>query len=150
MRPVKDEYYLGLAEAVLKRSTCLRRQYGAVIVKNDEVISTGYNGSPRGMENCLDKGVCTRESLNVPKGQRYELCCSVHAEQNAIIRASREQMLDSTLYIVGREVETGGYADPTPCVICSRMIRNAGIKEVVGRAKDGSIIKIDTSDLNIN
>lgn len=128
----KDMYYLKIAEAVLERSTCLRRKYGAVIVKNDEVIATGYNGSPRGESNCIDIGICERDRLGVPKGERYELCVAVHAEQNAIISASRRDMVGSTIYIVGKEVATGEYADPTPCLICRKLIKNAGIFRCVG------------------
>lgn len=128
----KDLYYLKIAEAVLERSTCLRRRYGAVIVNNDEVISTGYNGSARGEKNCIDTGICEREYLKVPKGERYELCVAVHAEQNAIISASRKDMQGATIYIVGKTVKTGKYADPAPCLICRRMIKNTGIARCVG------------------
>ena len=128
----KDRYYLGLAEAVLARSTCLRRHYGAVIVNNDEVISTGYNGAPRGEANCSDVGTCERERLNVPKGERYELCVAVHAEQNAIISASRDKMQGATIYITGKEVSNGAYANPAPFMICRRFIKNAGITRCVG------------------
>lgn len=138
----KDEYYLKIAEAVLARSTCLRRQYGAVIVNNDEIISTGYNGAPRGEANCIDTGICERERLNVPKGERYELCVAAHAEQNAIISASRDKMIGATIYIVGKEVATGNYANPAPCLICRRMIKNAGIKNCIG-IMDGRVVKID-------
>ena len=131
-RMSKDLYYLGIAEAVLQRSTCLRRKYGAIIVKDDEIIATGYNGAPRGEENCSDCGFCYRESLNIPKGERYELCKSVHAEQNCIISAARRDMIGSTIYIVGREVANGAYANPAPCIICRRMIVNAGIVRCVG------------------
>ena len=145
----KDNYYLNIAEAVLERSTCLRRKYGAVIVKNDEIISTGYNGSPRGEDNCCDTGICEREKMNIPKGERYELCVLVHAEQNAIISASRERLLGSKLYITGIEVKADGkkYANPLPCMICRRFIKNAGIDEVIGRKEDGSIIYIKVKDL---
>lgn len=136
----KDEYYLGIAEAALARGTCLRRHYGAVIVKNDEVISTGYNGAPRGETNCCDTGICERDRLNVPKGERYELCVAVHAEQNAIISAPRDKMTGATMYIVGREVSNGKYANPAPCIMCRRFIKNAGIKRVVGLF-DGNEIK---------
>lgn len=142
-RPTKDRYYLNIAEEVASRSTCLRRRYGAVIVKNDVIISTGYNGAPRGEENCSDCGYCERERLNIPKGERYELCKSVHAEQNAIISASRDQMLDSTLFIVGIETSTGDYANPYPCTICRRLIINAGIARVVGINKCGEIEELD-------
>lgn len=132
MRISKDEYYLGIAEAVLERSTCLRRKYGVIIVKDDEIISTGYNGSARGEENCIDTGICVRESLNVPAGERYELCVSLHAEQNAIMSAGRNKTMGSTLYIVGKEAKTGEYANPNPCMMCNRFIKNAGIEKVVG------------------
>lgn len=131
-RKDKDRYYLGIAEATLERSTCLRRRYGAVIVNNDEIVSTGYNGAPRGETNCIDTGYCEREKLNVPKGERYELCVAVHAEQNAVISAARSEMQGATIYIVGKEVATGKYANPAPCLICRRMLINAGIKRCVG------------------
>ncbi len=127
----KDYYYLGIAQMALERSTCLRRRYGAVIVNHDEIISSGYNGAPRGEANCCDTGVCERERQQVPKGERYELCVAVHAEQNAIISASRKEMLGGTLYIVGKETD-GSYANPTPCLICARMLKNAGIARCVG------------------
>ena len=130
----KTNYYLDLAETVSERCTCLRRHYGAVIVKNDEIISSGYVGSPRGRKNCSDLGYCVRESLNIPRGERYELCRSVHAEANAIISAARKDMLGGDLYLVGREVRTGGYVDNANCCsMCKRMIINAGIKRVIIR-----------------
>lgn len=141
-RMSKDEYYLSIAEAVLERSTCLRRKYGAVIVKDDEIVSTGYNGAPRGEQNCCDCGVCEREKLNIPKGERYELCKAVHAEQNAIISASRKEINGATMYIVGKEVESGEYANPAPCMICRRMLINSGIKEVIGNI-NGTIITLN-------
>ena len=125
----KDEYYLGIAEAVSKRSTCLRRQYGAIIVKNDEIISTGYNGSPRGSDNCCDIGHCWREENHIPHGEKYEACLAVHAEQNAIISASRQDMLGSTLYLIGFEDGKRIYAKP--CKICEKMMTNAGISNVI-------------------
>lgn len=144
----KDNYYLKIAQTVAERSTCLRRKYGAVIVKNDEIISTGYNGSPRGEVNCCDTGVCKREELNVPKGERYELCVAVHAEQNAIISASRDRMLGAKMYITGIEVqEDSMYANPKPCLICSKLIKNAGITQVVGRKQDGGIVYIDVDKM---
>lgn len=140
-RITKDAYYLNIAEQVLERSTCLRRRYGAVIVNNDEIVSTGYNGSARGDVNCCDIGVCDRELNNVPKGERYEMCKAIHAEQNAIISASRKEMLGGTIYIVGKEAD-GSYADGHPCLICDRMLRNAGIKRVVfiNKGKDDEIV----------
>ncbi len=132
----KDEYYLGIAAAVAKRSTCLRRQYGAVIIKNDEIIATGYNGSARGEPNCCDEGECWRERHNIPHGEQYEKCVAVHAEQNAIISAARRDMLGSVLYLAGFDAN-GEMANPAPCVICSRLIKNAGIKEIVVRTENG-------------
>ena len=130
-RRAKINYYLDLAEIVGQRGTCLRRHYGAVIVKNDEVISTGYVGAPRGRKNCSDLGVCIRQKMNVPRGERYELCRSVHAEANAIISASRGKMIGSTLYLVGKEVATGEYVkNSNSCSMCKRMIINAGIDRV--------------------
>ncbi len=114
----KENYYLDIAETVLERATCLRRVYGAIIVKNDEIISTGYNGAPRGRQNCVDIGFCTREAMQVPRGQRYELCRSVHAEANAIISASRRDMVGSTLYLVGgtpRPARCWGTPPAVPC-----------------------------------
>ena len=130
----KENYYLDIAETVLERATCLRRIYGAIIVKNDEIISTGYNGAPRGRKNCVDMGFCTREALQVPRGERYELCRSVHAEANAIISASRRDMVGATLYLVGRDAQTGKLlGDATSCAMCRRQVINAGIKEVIIR-----------------
>ena len=134
MRRDKLNYYLDIAETVSLRGTCLRRNYGAIIVKNDQIISTGYVGAPRGRVNCSDLGYCTREKLNIPRGERYELCRSVHAEANAIISASRMDMIGSTLYLVGKEVSTGEYVKgANPCAMCKRMIINAGIDTVVIR-----------------
>ena len=140
----KTAYYLSIAEAVAKRSTCLRRKYGSIIVKNDEIIATGYNGAPRGEPNCLDLGFCERERLNIPKGTRYELCRSVHGEANAIISAARRDMIDATLYIVGLESD-GTYANPEPCMMCRRFIVNAGITRCVGMYKDKGPKEIDLS-----
>lgn len=133
-RTEKENYYLDIAETVLERSTCLRRKYGAIIVHNDEIVSTGYNGAPRGRKNCDDLNFCTRESLKIPSGERYELCRSVHAEANAIISAARKDMLGATLYLVGREAVSGDYiAATTPCTMCKRQIINAGIVKVISR-----------------
>ena len=130
----KDQYYLNIAKEVARRGTCLRRNYGAVIVKNDEIISTGYTGAPRGFDNCCDLGVCKREELKIPSGERYELCRSVHAEANAIISASRKDMIGSTLYLVGLDAKTGEIVSGTQadcCKMCIRMVINAGIEKVV-------------------
>ena len=134
MRTDKINYYLDIAETVLERGTCLRRNYGAIIVKNDQIISTGYVGAPRGRQNCTDLGVCVRETLKVPRGERYELCRSVHAEQNAIIHASRDDMIGSVLYLVGKDVKTQDYVEnASACSMCKRMIINAGIDKVIIR-----------------
>lgn len=127
----KQNYYLDIAETVLKRGSCLRRNFGAVIVNNDRIISSGYTGAPRGRKNCTDMNQCRRESLGVPRGERYELCRSVHAEANAIIHASREDMLEGQLYLVGREVLDNTYVkNASPCAMCKRLIINSGIETV--------------------
>ena len=132
----KTNYYLDIAESVLERSTCIRRCFGAIIVKNDEIIATGFNGAPRGRKNCCDLKYCLREKLNIPRGERYEMCRSVHAEQNAIISASRRDLLDSTLYLVGKEAN-GGYTSYTDsCSMCKRVIINAGIERIIAKDID--------------
>ena len=146
MRIDKTNYYLDIAETVLERGTCLRRKYGAVIVKNDEIISTGYAGAPRGRKNCDELGYCAREELNIPRGERYEMCRSVHAEQNAIISAARKDLIGSTLYLVGKEVTNNNYVkNANPCILCKRFILNAGIKEIVIRKDKTNYEVIDTS-----
>lgn len=130
----KVNYYLDLADVVSRRGTCLRRHYGAVIVKNDEVISTGYAGAPRGRKNCSDLNRCIRQEMNVPRGERYELCRSVHAEANAIISAERDKMIGAALYLSGREVSTGEYIkNSSSCSMCKKLIINAGIELVYVR-----------------
>lgn len=130
----KDEYYLGIALAVSRRSTCLKRHYGCVIVKNDEIIATGYNGSPRGEANCCDIGICQR--MNKPHNSGdYSDCHSVHAEQNAMLSASRKEMIGATMYLAGEDMTESNLdnndnteiVDAIPCPICERMIKNAGI-----------------------
>ncbi len=143
----KHNYYLDIAETVLERGTCLRRNYGAIIVKHDEIISTGYTGSPRRRKNCIDLGECRRQKMNIPRGQRYELCRSVHAEANAIISASRNSMLGSVMYIVGKEAETGELIEnASSCAMCKRLIINAGIDKVVYRnEKDAyTVVNVQT------
>ena len=141
-RPSKNEYYLAIAKEVCRRGTCLRRLYGAVIVKDDQIVSTGYAGAPRGVANCVDLGTCLRQELNVPAGQRYELCRSVHAEMNAVIHASRAQTLGSALYLAGIEMSDGlPTPNPEPCLLCRRVIINAGIAKVVVKPR-GEDIKI--------
>lgn len=143
----KVNYYLDLADVVSKRGTCLRRLFGAVIVKNDEVISTGYVGAPRGRKNCTDLKYCIRQRLNIPRGERYELCRSVHAEANAIISASRRDMIGATLYLSGREYATGEYIkDASCCSMCKRMIINAGIDKVVIRDDDTHYRSVQVAD----
>ena len=143
----KENYYLDIAETVLERATCLRRVYGAIIVTNDEIIATGYNGAPRGRRNCTDLGFCSREALNVPRGERYELCRSVHAEANAIISASRRDMAGGTLYLVGRDARTGELlGDATSCSMCRRMVINAGLKEVVIRRTPEEFTVVDVEE----
>ena len=141
----KENYYLDIAQTVSERSTCLRRRFGAIIVKNDSIIATGYNGAPRGRKNCDDLGYCFREKLGIPRGERYEMCRSVHAEANAIIAASRDQMIGSTLYMVcvnsqTRELEPGTCS----CMMCKRQVINAGIERVVIRdtKEDFRIIEV--------
>lgn len=141
-RPSKDEQYLKAAEAFLMRSTCIRRKYGSVIVNHDEVVSSGYNGSPRGVDNCCDIGTCWRKEHNIPAGQMYEACVSVHAEQNALLSAGRKNCIGGTLYLVGIEAD-GSYTEADCCVLCKRMIKNAGIKKVVFRTKSGGIRTTD-------
>ena len=151
MRTDKTNYYLDIAETVLERGTCLRRNYGAIIVKNDQIISTGYVGAPRGRQNCIDMGVCVRENLKVPRGERYELCRSVHAEQNAIIHASRDDMIGSVLYLVGKDVKTGDYVEnASACSMCKRMIINAGIEKVIIRNSKDKFTSINVKDWIIN
>lgn len=143
----KVNYYLDLAEMVSQRSTCLRRHYGAVIVKNDEVISTGYVGSPRGRKNCTDLGQCIRQQLDIPRGERYELCRSVHAEVNAIISASRDRMIGSDIYLVGVEVDGSGYVkNANSCSMCKRTIINAGIENVYIRDTKDEFRRISVAD----
>ena len=130
----KTNYYLDIAGTVLERSTCMRRHYGAIIVQDDEIVSSGYNGAPRGRKNCGDLGYCAREALNIPSGERYELCRSVHAEANAIISAPRREVLGATLYMVCRDPETGALIpNSTSCSMCRRLIINAGISQVIIR-----------------
>ena len=130
----KENYYLDIAGIVLERSTCMRKHYGAISVQNDEIVSSGYNGAPRGRKNCGDLGYCAREAMNIPSGERYELCRSVHAEANAIISAPRREVLGATLYMVCKDPETGALIPgSTSCSMCRRLIINAGISQVIIR-----------------
>ncbi|MCL2228035.1 MAG: deaminase [Oscillospiraceae bacterium] len=150
-RKDKDNYYLDIAETVMIRSTCARRKYGSIIVLNDEIIATGYNGAPRGRKNCLDRGVCMRDELKIPSGERYELCRSVHAETNAIISAARRDMIGATLYLAGRDAkERKLLADTTPCSMCRRLIINAGIVRIVCRIGEGEFTTTNARDWVFN
>lgn len=146
-RKSKENYYLDIADAVLQRSTCLRRMYGAIIVRSDEIISTGYNGAPRGRINCTDAGRCARVEMKIPSGERYELCRSVHAEANAIISASRRDMLGATLYLVGRDaISHELLRDATSCSMCRRQIINAGIERVIIRTGEDSFRTVEVEE----
>jgi dCMP deaminase len=143
----KENYYLDIAQTVASRATCLRKKYGAVIVKNDVIISTGYNGAPRGRKNCTDLCSCMRDKLNIPRGERYEMCRSVHSEANAIISASREQMIGSVLYMVCVDPATQEVVpDTCSCMMCKRMVINAGIEKVIIRdtATDYRVIEVSS------
>jgi dCMP deaminase len=143
----KNNYYLDIAETVLERGTCLRRNYGSIIVKNDEIISTGFTGAPRGRVNCCDIGHCRREQLNIPRGTQYELCRSVHSEANAIISASRRDMIGAALYLVGRDANTGEIVkNASSCTMCKRLIINAGIEKVIIRDTENEFRTIYVSE----
>lgn len=146
-RTDKDNYYLDIAETVLERGTCLRRNFGAIIVKNDVIISTGYSGAPRGRKNCSDLNYCIREKLNIPRGERYELCRSVHAEANAIIAAARSDMLGAAMYLVGKDISSGEIVeDANSCSMCKKMIINSGISRVVIRNSKEGFTAIEVRD----
>lgn len=143
----KNNYYLDIAESVLERGTCLRRNFGAIIVKNDEIISTGYTGAPRGRKNCVDLGYCMREKLQIPRGQRYELCRSVHAEANCVISAARRDVIGGTLFLVGIELSDGSYVkNASCCSMCKRMVINAGIEKVVIRNDKENFTVVNVSE----
>ncbi|MCC6484089.1 MAG: cytidine deaminase [Armatimonadetes bacterium] len=172
-KPSKDRYYTNIADSVAQRCTCLRRCYGAVIVKSDRIVSTGFNGAPRGVQDSLEAGWCRRIRMgNGVDGQRsnYMACRAVHAEMNAIISASTEEMAGATLYVAGRnkepligfdnqgyplkELTTAWedlpYAKGSPCQLCARMILNAGIERVVFREVDGSLSSVDPKEWTVN
>lgn len=140
MRPEKDKYYLDIAKAIAQRSTCLRRRFGAVIVREDQIVSCGYNGAPRGASNCIDLGICAREKLKVPAGERYELCRAVHAEANAVINAARAgvSLLGGTMYIYGENAEGERLDNFMPCQMCRRVLINSGIEKVIVPNKEGT------------
>ena len=146
-RVSKHNYYLDIAQTVAERCTCMRKKYGAIIVKDDVIVSTGYNGAPRGRQNCSDLNYCMRDKLNIPRGERYELCRSVHAEANAIIAASRERMLGSTIYMVCVDAKSGELVSGTSsCMMCKRMVINAGISQVIVRDNAEEFRVIDVND----
>ncbi|MBQ3927604.1 MAG: cytidine/deoxycytidylate deaminase family protein [Clostridia bacterium] len=146
-RVSKENYYLDIAQTVAERSTCLRRKFGAIIVKDDSIIATGYNGAPRGRKNCIDLGSCYRDKLGIPRGERYELCRSVHAEANAIISAPRDQMLGSTLYMACINPSDGSlFPGTSSCMMCKRMVINAGIEQIVVRDTEEEYRVIKVSD----
>lgn len=146
-RPSKVEYYLSIAEQVAKRSTCMRTRHGCVIVKNDQIVATGYTGAPRNVMDCAERGTCLRSELKIPSGQRYEICRSVHSEQNAIINAARAgvSLYDGTLFLFSLKVFEGKekIINAMPCFICKKMVINAGIKTFVARQADGSFAVYD-------
>lgn len=143
----KVNYYLDIAQSVIERGTCLRRNFGCIIVKNDEIISTGYTGAPRGRKNCIDLNYCYREKMEVPRGQMYEKCRSVHAEMNAIISAARRDMIGADMYIVGKNYKDGALVpSANSCSICKRLIINAGIARVYIRDDMENYRIVDTED----
>lgn len=147
MRPTKDEYYLNIAREIARRATCLRGKIGAVIVKNDVIIATGYVGAPRKTKDCLERGECLRDKLNIPHGQNYELCRSVHAEQNCLLNAARAgvSLLGGNMYMWGEDRE-GRPINGLPCFICKKMIINAGLKRFIGNTNDGSYKIFEVQD----
>ncbi len=143
----KNNYYLDIAQTVSERGTCIRNNYGSIIVKNDEIISTGYTGSPRGRKNCNDLGVCKRKIYKTKSGAGFELCRSVHSEQNAIISACRKDMIGATLYLVGVNARNGQLIDDNePCTLCKRMIINSGIKNVVMRKTKDEYLNVEIQE----
>jgi len=144
----KEEYYLGIAKGVAKRSTCFRRSIGAIIVRDDQIISTGYVGAPRKTKDSLEHGFCLRDKLRIPHGQRYELCRSVHAEQNAIINAARAgvSLLGGDMFIYGVSAETGGRINAFPCFICKKMIINSGLNRVICSTAEKAYIVFRVED----
>ena len=146
-RVSKTNYYLDIAQTVAERSTCLRKMYGAIIVKDDSIISTGYNGAPRGRKNCNEIAFCIRDKLQIPRGERYEMCRSIHAEANAIIAAPRDRMLGATLYMTCMDAKTGALSPGTcSCMMCKRQIINAGIEKVIIRDTKDEYREIDVRD----
>ncbi len=140
-RPSKDQYYLNIAKVVAERCTCLKSQLGAVIIRDDQIISTGYNGAPRGTKSSIERNFCLRKQLGIPSGQRYEICRSVHAEQNAIINAARSgvSLLGGDVFIYGYSLDQKCPLDAFPCFICKKMLINCGLKRCVCSTKEGGV-----------
>lgn len=147
MRPTKDEYYMGIAREVAKRSTCFRLRGGTIIVRDDQIIATGYIGAPRKTKDCLERGYCLRDELKIPHGQQYEMCRSIHTEANAIINAARSgvSVLGATMYVYEENGEREK-VDSLPCYICKKMVINAGIARSVCSMKDGEIASFSVED----
>jgi dCMP deaminase len=147
-RKSKHEYYLGIAKEVAQRSTCFRRSIGAIIIRDDQIISTGYVGAPRKTRDSFEHGSCLRDKLKIPHGQRYELCRSVHAEQNAIINAARAgvSLLGGDMYIYGKVYGDDTPIDAFPCFICKKMIINSGIDRVICSTSDGKMKIFNITD----
>jgi len=148
MRPSKDQYYLNIAKQVAERGTCFRAKGGAIIVKDDQIVATGYIGAPRKTKDCIERGECLRDKLKIPHGERYELCRSVHSEANAIINAARAgvSLLGGTLYLHTRD-RNGSVIDTYPCFMCKKMIINAGLERVVcSRKKEGDLISYNVKE----
>jgi len=145
-RPPKDQYYLDIARQVASRSTCLKVRMGAIIVRQDQIIAAGYVGAPRGTKSSLEHGFCLRQKLAIPSGTQYELCRSVHAEQNAIINAARAgvSLLDGDIFIYGENRQTGEIINAFPCFICKKMIINAGLNRIICSTSGGGPYKIFT------
>ena len=139
LRMSKEQYYLNIAKQVAQRSTCFRIKFGAIIVRDDQIIATGYAGAPRKTKDCFERGNCLRNKLNIPHGERYELCRSVHAEQNAIINSARAgvSLLGGDMFIFGEDPQ-GKVIDALPCFICKKMLINAGLNQVICSTKDGN------------
>jgi dCMP deaminase len=148
IRPSKDRYYLDIAKEIAQRSTCFRARYGAIILRDDQIVATGYVGAPRGTKDCIERGYCLRDKLKIPHGTKYEICRSVHAEQNAIINAGRAgvSLLNGTMYLYAENGKTGEAVDSIPCYICKKMIINAGIIRFVGNMNDGAIKSFNVQD----
>jgi dCMP deaminase len=147
-RKSKHEYYLGIAKEVAERSTCFRRSIGAIIIRDDQIISTGYVGAPRKTKDSFEHGSCLRDKLQIPHGQRYELCRSVHAEQNAIINAARAgvSLLGGDMYIYGKIYGKNTPIDAFPCFICKKMVINAGIERVICSTAEGKMKIFNVTD----